>query len=65
MLIFTEETENEYIACSPTSRRWTGLAHSFAILETFFGHTLHKMHFFCVQSWGYLLLITTLSINHK
>lgn len=46
MAIFTEATENEYIACSPPLRRWTGLAYSFAILEAFFGHTLPKMYFF-------------------
>ena len=65
MAIFIEETENEYIACSPPLRMWTGLAYSFAILEAFFWLHFTQNVLFCVQSWGYLLLTTTLSINHK
>ena len=53
MAIFTEATENEYVACSPPLRRWTGLAYSFAILEAFFGHTFPKMYFF-VSNPGYI-----------
>ena len=48
MVIFTEEMENEYIACSPSPRRWTGLAYSFAMLEAFFLVTLYiKCTFLC------------------